>query len=149
MPALIALLFFLVIAAFFVSRRAGLAMLGGAAVAGAATFAWTWYAESGPQNQRDAIPLEQVHILETRRRGNTTDYLIRNDNDRWTLVGLRSEKIARLEDGTIIDRREFVHRVEVPPGQARWQTIRFFGLEIGVEYEWRLTGTEGSRSAGR
>jgi hypothetical protein len=145
-PVLIALLFVLVIAAFFVSRRAGLAMLAGVAVVVAAMLAWTWYGESGPVTQRDAIAVAEVEILDTRTRGNTVDYLVRNHNERWTLTAIHSEKIARMEDGTIIDRREFVHRVEVPPEQARWQTLRFFGLEIGVEYEWHITGTEGSRS---
>lgn len=146
MPALIALLFALVIGAFFVSRRAGVVMLGLAAVAVAAMLAWAWQTGSGPDTRRDAIPVQQVEVLDTRRRGNTTDYLIRNNSPDWTLVGLRTEKVARLEDGTVLDRKEFTHRVEVPPGQARWQTLRFFGLEIGLDYEWAVIGTEAARS---
>lgn len=145
MPVLIALLFALVIAAFFVSRRAGQVMLAGASVAVGLMLAWAWYSSQGPERQRDAIPVEQVEIVDTRRRGNTEDYLLRNLSDDWTLVAIHSEKIARLEDGTVLDRQEFVHRVNVPPEQARWVTLRFFGLEIGLEYDWRITGTEGSR----
>jgi hypothetical protein len=142
---LIALLFALVLAAFFVSRRAGLAMLAGASVAAAAMFAWTWHVDPGPETRRDAIPLEQVEIVDTRTRGRTTDYLIQNHSDSWTLTALYTEKTARREDGTVADRKEFTHRIEVPPQEARWETLRFFGLEIGLEYELRLTGTEGSR----
>ena len=146
MPAFIALLFALVIAAFFVSRRAGLVMLGGVSVAVALMFAWTWYTGEELAEQRDAIPVEQVEVVDTRRRGNTIDHLVRNHSEEWTLTAIRSEKVARLEDGTVVDRREFTHRVEIPPGQARWETLRFFGLEIGVDYEWRIIGTEGRKA---
>lgn len=146
MPLLIALLFALVIAAFFVSRRAGVWMLCGVSAAVVLMLAWTWYKDTGPEMQRNAIPVEQVEILDTRTRGNTTDYLIRNHSERWTLIAIRSEKVARLEDGTVVDRKEFTHRLDIPPQQARWQTLRFFGLEIGVDYEWRIIGTEGSRN---
>jgi hypothetical protein len=142
-PFLIALLFALVIGAFFVSRRVGLGMLLGVSIAVALMFAWTWHTDGAIRERRGVIPVEQVEIVDTRRRGNTTDYLVRNHNERWTLTALHSEKVARLEDGTVLDRREFIHRVEVPPGQARWETLRFFGLEIGLEYEFRITGTEG------
>jgi hypothetical protein len=145
-PLLIALLFAFVIAAFFVSRRAGVWMLGAVSAAVVLMLAWTWYKDTGPEMQRNAIPVEQVEILDTRTRGNTTDYLIRNHNERWTLIAIRSEKVARLEDGTVVDSKEFTHRLEIPPQQARWQTLRFFGLEIGVDYEWRIIGTEGSRN---
>jgi uncharacterized membrane protein len=148
-PILIALLFALVIAAFFVSRRAGTAMLAGVAVVVALMFAWTWQTKDASVPKRNAIPLEQVEILETRRRGNTTDHLVRNNSDKWTLVALHTEQVARLEDGTVLDRRAFVHRMEIPPQQARWETLRFFGLQIGLEYEMRITGTEGERYAGR
>jgi hypothetical protein len=141
----IALLFALVIAAFFVSRRAGMAMLAGASVAAAAMFAWTWYADPGPETRRNAIPLEQVEIVDVRTRGRTTDYLIQNHSDSWTLTALYTEKTALREDGSVADRKEFTHRIEVPPREARWETLRFFGLEIGLEYDLRLTGTEGSR----
>jgi hypothetical protein len=144
-PALIALLFALVIGAFFVSRRVGMIMLAGASVAVAAMFAWTWHAGPAVEIQRGAIPVEQVTIVDVRRRGNTTDYLIRNGNQRWTLTALQVEKVARGDDGGIADRREFSHRVEVPPEEERWQTLRFFGLEIGLDYELRVIGTEGSR----
>jgi hypothetical protein len=87
-----------------------------------------------------------VEVIDTRRRGNTIDYLVRNHNEEWTLIAIRSEKVARLEDGTVVDRREFTHRVAIPPGQARWETLRFFGLEIGVDYEWRIIGTEGTKA---
>jgi hypothetical protein len=143
-PVLIALLFALVVGAFFVSRRVGVAMLAGATVAIGLMFAWTWYSGPGLEIRRDAIPVEQVEILETRRRGNTTDYLIKNHNDRWTLTALYTERTARLEDGSVRDQRTFTHRVEVPPGEASWQTLRFFGLEIGLVYELNITGTEGS-----
>ena len=145
MPVLIALLFALVIAVFFVSRRAGMVMLGGVSVAVALMLAWAWYSSEGPEARRDAIPVEQVEIIDTRMRGNTEDYLVHNHNEQWTLVAIHSEKTARLEDGTVVDRKEFVHRVDVPPQQARWETLRFFGLEIGLDYEWRITGTEGAR----
>jgi uncharacterized membrane protein len=148
-PIFIALLFALVIAAFFVSRRAGTAMLAGVAVVVALMFAWTWHTRDGDLPKRNAIALDQVEILETRRRGNTTDHLVRNNSDKWTLVALHTEQVARLEDGTVLDRREFVHRMEIPPQQARWETLRFFGLQIGLEYEMRITGTEGMRYAGR
>jgi hypothetical protein len=144
-PALIALLFALVIAAFFVSRRVGMIMLAGASVAVAAMFAWTWHSGPGVEIQRGAIPVEQVTIVDVRRRGNTTDYLIRNGNERWTLTAIQVEKVAQGENGEIADRREFSHRVEVPPEEERWQTLRFFGLEIGLDYELRVIGTEGSR----
>jgi len=144
-PVLIALLFALVIAVFFVSRRAGMVMLAGVSVAIALMLAWAWYSSEGPQTRRDAIPVEQVEIVDTRMRGNTEDYLVHNHNEQWTLVAIHSEKTARLEDGTVVDREEFVHRVNVPPQQARWETLRFFGLEIGLDYEWRITGTEGAR----
>lgn len=143
MPLLIALLFALVIGAFFVSRRVGVGMLIGVFIAVALMFAWTWHTDGDVRERRDAIYVEQVEITDTRRRGNTVDYLVRNHNERWTLTAIHSEKVARLEDGTVLDRREFVHRVNVPPEQARWETLRFFGLEIGLEYEWRITGTEG------
>ena len=148
MPVIIATLLALVVGAFFVSRRAGMGMLGAAAVIVAAMLGWAWYTERGPITQRDAIPVAQVEILQTRERGSSTDYLVRNNNPDWTLIGLHSEKVARMDDGTVIDRQEFTHRVNVPPNQARWETLRFFGLEIGVEYDWRLTGTEGSRAVG-
>jgi uncharacterized membrane protein len=148
-PILIALLFALVIAAFFVSRRAGTAMLAGVAVVVALMFAWTWYTEDGSVSKRNAIPVEQVEILETRRRGNTTDHLLRNNSQEWTLVALHTEQVAQLADGTVIDRRKFVHRMKIPPQQARWETLRFFGLQIGLEYDMRITGTEGLRDAGR
>ena len=146
MPALIALLFALVLAAFFFSRRAGGVMLAGVSIAVALMLAWSWYSSEGPRSSRTAIPVEQVEIIDTRMRGNTTDHLVHNHNENWTLVAIHSEKIARLEDGTVVDREEFVHRVNVPPGQARWETFRFFGLEIGMDYEWRITGTEASRN---
>lgn len=145
MPLLIALLFALVIAAFFVSRRAGSWMLAGVAASVAAMFAWTWYSGTAPQTQVDAIPLEQVEVLDTRTRYRSTEYLIRNHSESWTLTAIRSEKVARLEDGTVVDRREFVHRLEIPPQQARWEPLRFFGLEIGLEYDWRIIGTEGTK----
>lgn len=145
MPVLIALLFALVIAVFFVSRRAGMVMLAGVSIAVTLMLAWAWYSGDGPVTQRNAIPVEQVEIIDTRMRGNTEDYLVHNHNEHWTLVAIRSEKTARLEDGTVVDREEFVHRVNVPPQQARWETLRFFGLEIGLEYDWRITGTEASR----
>lgn len=149
MPFLIALLFALVLAAFFVSRRAGMLMLAGASVAVAGMFAWTWYTGPGVEIQRNAIPVDQVEIMDTRRRGNTTDYLIHNHSESWTLTALKTEKIARREDGEVADRREFTHRIEVPPEEARWQTLRFFGLEIGLHYELQVTGTEGSRTVRR
>lgn len=149
MPVLIALLFALVIAAFFVSRRAGMIMLAGASVAVAAMFAWTWHTGPGVEIRRNAIPVEQVEIVDTRRRGNTTDYLIRNHNDSWTLTAIVTEKIARREDGEVADRKQFTHRIEVPPQEASWQTLRFFGLEIGMDYELQITGTEGSRDVRR
>lgn len=149
MPVLIALLFALVIAAFFVSRRAGMIMLAGASVAVAAMFAWTWHTGPGVEIRRGAIPVEQVEIVDTRRRGNTTDYLIRNHNDSWTLTAIVTEKVARREDGEVADRRQFTHRIEVPPQEASWQTLRFFGLEIGMDYELQITGTEGSRDVRR
>jgi membrane protein implicated in regulation of membrane protease activity len=142
---LIALLFALVIAVFFVSRRAGMVMLAGVSVAVTLMLAWAWYSGDGPETQRDAIPVEQVEIVDTRMRGNTEDYLVQNHDERWTLTAIHSDKTARLEDGTVVDRKKFVHRVNVPPQQARWETLRFFGLEIGLEYDWRITGTEGSR----
>lgn len=144
MPVLIALLFALVIGAFFVSRRAGMVMLGAASVAVAAMFAWTLYQGPGVEIRSNAIPVDQVEIIDTRRRGNTTDFLIQNNNERWTLTGLYTERVARGEDGTVTDRREFAHRIEVLPGQASWQTLRFFGLEIGKEYDLNIIGTEGS-----
>jgi hypothetical protein len=145
-PLFIALLFALVIAAFFVSQRAGWWMLGGVSVAVAAMFAWTWYTRADPESRIGAIPVEQVEIVETRTRYNLTEYLIRNNNDDWTLTAIRSEKVARLEDGTIVDRKEFTHYLEIPPHEARWQALRFFGLEIGLDYEWRIIATEGSRT---
>jgi hypothetical protein len=148
-PVLIALLFALVIAAFFVSRRAGMIMLAGASVAVAAMFAWTWHTGPGVEIRRGAIPVEQVEIVDTRRRGNTTDYLIRNHNDSWTLTAIVTEKVARREDGEVADRKQFTHRIEVPPQEASWQTLRFFGLEIGMDYELQITGTEGSRNVRR
>lgn len=148
MPVILAVLFALVVAAFFVSQRAGIRMLVGVSVVVAVMLAWAWHTERGPETQRNAIALDQVHILETRTRDNATDYLVRNNNPDWTLTGLRSEQVARMDDGTIIDRKEFTHRVNVPPGQARWETFRFFGLQIGVDYDWRITGTEGSRAVG-
>lgn len=148
-PFLIALLFALVIGAFFVSRRVGVAMLAGASVAAAAMFAWTWHTGPGVETRRNAIPVEQIEILDRRRRGNTTDYLIRNHDETWTLTAIKVEKIARREDGTVADRREFTQRIEVSPGEASWQTLRFFGLEIGLDYEMRVTGTEGSRRGRR
>lgn len=148
-PFLIALLFALVIGAFFVSRRVGMVMLAAAAVAVAAMFAWTWHTGPGVEIRRNAIPVEQVEILDARRRGNTRDYLIRNHDETWTLTAIEVEKIARGEDGTVVDRREFTQRIEVPPGETRWQTLRFFGLEIGLDYEMRVIGTEGSRRAQR
>jgi hypothetical protein len=144
-PVLIALLFALVIAAFFVSRRAGMIMLASASVAVAAMFAWTWHTGPGLETRRNAIPVEQVEVVDTRRRGNTTDYLIRNHSETWTLTAIDTEKVARLEDGTVVDRKQYTHRIEVPPQEASWQTLRFFGLEIGKEYELQITGTEGSR----
>jgi hypothetical protein len=144
-PILIAMLFALVVAAFFVSQRAGIRMLTGVSVAVALMLAWAWETERGPETQRNAIAVEEVEILDTRTRDNAEDYLVRNNNSEWTLIGLVSEKVARMDDGTVIDRKEFTHRVNVPPGQARWETLRFFGLEIGVEYDWRIIGTEGSR----
>jgi hypothetical protein len=147
-PVILATLLALVVGAFFVSRRAGMGMLGAAAAIVATMLAWAWYTERGPITQRDAIPIEQVEILETRERGSSTDYLVRNSSSDWTLIALHSEKVARMDDGTVIDRQEFTHRVNVPPGQARWETLRFFGLQIGTEYDWRLTGTEGSRAVG-
>jgi hypothetical protein len=146
-PVILAVLLALVVAAFFVSRQAGIRMLTGVAVVVALMLAWAWETERGPETQRNAIAVEEVEILDTRTRDNTTDYLVRNNNPDWTLIGLVSEKVARMEDGTIIDRKEFTHRVNVPPGQARWETLRFFGLQIGVEYDWRIIGTEGSRGA--
>lgn len=147
MPVLIALLFALVIGAFFVSRRAGMLMLAAASVAVAGMFAWTWHTGPGVEIRADAIPVEQVEIVDMRRRGNTTDYLIRNHNESWTLTAINTEKIARNEDGTVADRRRFTHRIEVPPQETSWQTLRFFGLEIGKDYELQVTGTEGSRLA--
>jgi hypothetical protein len=144
-PFLIALLFGVVLAAFLVSRRAGMVMLAGASVAVTAMFAWTWHTGSGVEIRRGAIPVEQVEIVDRRRRGNTRDYLIRNHNDTWTLTAIEVEKIARREDGSIADRRASSHRIEVPPGEAEWQTLRFFGLEIGLDYDMSITGTEGSR----
>ncbi|NHA16173.1 hypothetical protein [Thioalkalivibrio sp. XN279] len=148
MPVIIAVLLALVVAAFFVSRRAGIMMLAGVSVAVALMLGWAWHTERGPETQRNAIAVEEVEILDTRTRDNAEDYLVRNNNPEWTLIGLYSERVARMEDGTIIDRKEFTHRVNVPPGQARWETLRFFGLQIGVEYDWRIIGTEGSRSPG-
>lgn len=145
MPVLVALLSALVLAAFFVSRRAGMIMLAAATVAVAAMFAWTWHSGPGVEIRRNVIPVEQVEILDTRMRGNTTDYLIRNHSDSWTLTAIDTEQIARREDGTVADRKSFTHRIDVPPEEARWQTLRFFGLEIGMEYELQITGTEGSR----
>lgn len=145
MPALIALLFALVIGAFFVSRRAGVLMLAGASVAVAGMFAWTWHTGPGVELRRDAIPIEQVEILDTRKRGNTTDYLIRNGSESWTLTGLYTERIARDEAGQVLDRKTFSHNLEVPPGESSWQTLRFFGLEIGREYDLAIVGTEGAR----
>lgn len=145
MPFLIALLLALVIGAFFVSRRVGVMMLAGASVAVAGMFAWTWHTGPGVEIRRNAIPVEQVEILDMRMRGNTTDYLIRNGNDSWTLTAIETEQVARREDGTVADRQEFTQRIEVPPGEASWQTLRFFGLEIGLDYELRIIGTEGSR----
>lgn len=147
MPVLVALLFALVLAAFFVSRRAGMIMLAAAMVAVAAMFAWTWHTGPGLEIRRNAVPVEQVEILDTRMRGNTTDYLIRNHSESWTLTAIDTEQVALLEDGTVADRKSFTHRIEVPPEEARWQTLRFFGLEIGMDYELRITGTEGSRLA--
>ena len=144
-PFLIALLLALVIGAFFVSRRVGVMMLAGASVAVAGMFAWTWHTGPGVEIRRNAIPVEQVEILDMRRRGNTTDYLIRNGNDSWTLTAIETEQVARREDGTVADRREFTQRIEVPPGETSWQTLRFFGLEIGLDYELQVIGTEGSR----
>ncbi len=92
--------------------------------------------------------MEEVEILDTRMRDNTEDFLVRNNNANWTLIAIYSERVARMDDGTIIDRKEFTHRVNVPPNQARWETLRFFGLQIGVDYDWRIIGTEGSRGAG-
>lgn len=146
MPVLIALLAALVIGAFFVSGRAGLAMLAAATAAVAAMFAWTWYTGPGVELSQDAIPVAQVEILDTRKRGNTTDYLIRNNNDRWTLTRIDTERYARDETGAVVDRKTFSHIIEVPPGETNWQTLRFFGLEIGLDYELRITGTEGSRN---
>lgn len=145
MPLLIVLLFALVVAAFFVSRRAGGWMLAGVSAAVAAMFAWTWHTGTAPETRVDAIPLEQVEVLETRTRYSSTEYLIRNHSETWTLTAIRSEKIARLQDGTVVDRREFVHRLDIPPQQARWEPLRFFGLEIGLQYDWQIIGTEGTR----
>lgn len=145
MPALIALLLALVIGAFFVSRRAGMLMLAGASIAVAAMFAWTWHTGPGVELRRDAIPVAEIQILETRKRGNTTDYLVRNGSDSWTLMGLHTERIARDEAGQVVDRKAFQHIVEVPPGESSWQTLRFFGLDIGREYELEVVGTEGAR----
>lgn len=146
MPALIALLLALVIGAFFVSRRAGMLMLAAASLAVAAMFAWTWHTGPGVELRRDAIPVTQIEILDTRRRGNTTDYLLRNHSDSWTLTGLYTERVARGADGQVVDRRAFKHIVKVPPGESSWQTLRFFGLEIGQEYELEIVGTEGARA---
>jgi len=146
-PVILAILLAMVVAAFFVSRRAGIRMLTGVSVAVALMLAWAWETERGPETQRNAIAVEEVEILDTRMRDNTEDYLVRNNNADWTLIAIHSERVARMDDGTIIDRKEFTHRVNVPPGQARWETLRFFGLQIGVEYDWRITGTEGSRGA--
>jgi hypothetical protein len=146
-PVLIALLFALVIGAFFVSRRAGMLMLAGASVAVAGMFAWTWHTGPGVELRADVIPVEQVEIVDMRRRGNTTDYLIRNHNESWTLTAIHTEMTAHNEDGTVADRRRFTHRIEVPPQETSWQTLRFFGLEIGKDYELQVTGTEGSRRA--
>lgn len=149
MPALIALLFALVLGAFFVSRRVGVVMLAAASVAVAGMFAWTWYAGGRPEIRRDAIPVAQVEIVDTRLRGNTSDYLIRNHDERWTLTALFTERVARQDDGTVLDRKSFRHLVEVPPGEERWETLRFFGLEIGKDYELEITGTEGAYYPGR
>ena len=145
MPALIALLLALVIGAFFVSRRAGMVMLAGASVAVAAMFAWTWHTGPGVELRRDAIPVAEIEILDTRRRGNTTDYLVRNGSQGWTLTALYTERVARDAAGEVVDRRTFKHIVEVPPGESSWQTLRFFGLEIGRQYELEVVGTEGAR----
>jgi len=120
-------------------------MLGAATVAVAAMFAWTWHTGPGMKLSEDAIPVAQVEILDTRKRGNTTDYLIRNNNDSWTLTRIDTERYARDEDGTVVDRQTFSHVIEVPPGETQWETLRFFGLEIGLDYELRITGTEGAR----
>jgi len=144
-PVLIASLAALVIGAFIVSGRAGLTMLGVAIVAVAAMFAWTWHTGPGVEISEDAIPVSQVEILDMRKRGNTTDYLIRNNSDRWTLTRIDTERYARNEDGAVIDRKTFSHVIEVPPGETQWETLRFFGLEIGLDYELRIVGTEGSR----
>lgn len=149
MPFLIAVLTALVLGAFFVSRRAGMIMLAGAVVAVAGMFAWTWHTGPGMELRRDAVPIEEVEILDTRMRGNTADYLIRNHSESWTLTAIDTERVARREDGTVADRKTFTHRISVPPQEARWQTLRFFGLEIGLEYELRVIGTEGSRSQRR
>jgi hypothetical protein len=144
-PFLIVLLFGIVLAAFLVSRRAGMVMLAGASVAVAAMFAWTWHTGPGVETRPGVIPVEQVEIVDTRRRGNTRDFLIRNHNDTWTLTAIEVEKTARNEDGGIADQRASRHRIEVPPGETKWETLRFFGLEIGLEYDMRIIGTEGSR----
>jgi len=141
MQILVAILVALVVLAFLSSRRAGTTALGLTCVVLVLLGAWTMYDEGRKEKLEDLIPVTDVEIAETRVRFGTTEYLVRNHHPARTLVRFTSERVARLEDGTIVDRRTFEHTVDVPPGQARWTPLRFPGLDASLEYSWDITHT--------
>lgn len=141
MQILLAILIALVILAFMSSRRAGLRALVGMGVVLALMGAWTVYDEGRKAELEHVIPASDVEIVETRVRFGMTEYLVRNKHPTRTLTAFSSERIARLEDGTIVDRKSFSHAVDIPPGQARWTPLRFPGLDASLDYSWEITGT--------
>lgn len=141
MQILVAILVALVILAFLSSRRAGATALGLLCVFLVVLGAWTFYDEGRKEKLEDLIPVTDVEIAETRVRFGTTEYLVRNLHPERTLARFTSERVARLEDGTIVDRRTFEHTVDIPPGQARWTPLRFPGLDPSLDYSWEITHT--------
>lgn len=141
MQILLAILIALVILAFMSSRRAGVASLVVLAIVLAAMGAWTAYDEGRKADLENLIPVSDVEIGDTRVRFGTPEYLVRNNNPTYTLAGFTSERVARLEDGTIVDRKTFHHSVDIPPGQARWTPLRFPGLDSSLDYSWEITAT--------
>ncbi|MEJ2514908.1 MAG: hypothetical protein P8080_03260 [Gammaproteobacteria bacterium] len=141
MQILIAILIAAVILAFMSSRRAGMAALGALVLVLVALGAWTVYDERQKAELDDLIPTTDVEITETRTRFGSTEYLVKNHNSRWRLAEFSSERVATLPDGTIVDRKQFTHPVDIPPGQARWTPLRFPGLDPTLDYAWNITGT--------
>ena len=141
MQIALAVLIALVILAFMSSRRAGMAALAAFAVLLAALGAWTVYDGHRKADLEAVIPLEDVEIGETRVRFGVTEYLVRNQHPEHTLAGFTTEHVARLPDGTIVDRKRFEHRVDIPPGQARWTPLRFPGLDGSLDYSREVVAT--------